>query len=302
MEKEIKLTIKHRIRKIILPGFEGRSLSTILDFFIDGLKNGVLHMRASSVAYNTFLAIPPTIIFLFTLIPYLPIPNFDVQLMEILHSIIPEGSFKALENTLYDVITHRKGGLLSFGFFLSFFFSTTGMHNLIVSFDATAHDTKGINWLTIRLNSFIMVLVQVFLVTIAVVLLLYGKSTLEYLITHDYLEKNLTFHLLNVGKAATIILLFFSAISTLYLMAPVKKENWRFISGGAILATILSLLISIAFSYFVNHFNQWNKLYGSIGTLMASMLWIYLNSFVIILGFELNASIKTAQKSIVNKS
>ena len=302
MDKEKIQHIKQKLKDIVIPGFEGLSISRVLSFFFDGLKNGVLHVRSSSVAYNTFLAIPPTIIFFFTLIPYMPIPNFDVQLMEFFRSILPNTSFKALESTLYEVVTHRKGGLLSFGFFLSFFFSTNGMHNLIVSFNATAHDTKRRNWFVIRINSFLMVIMQTFLVTLAVALIFYGKATLEYLIIHDFLEKNFTFHLLNLSKLIIIIILFFSAISSLYIMAPVKKESWKFISAGATLATILSLLIALVFTYFVNHFNQWNKLYGSIGTIMASMLWIYLNSFSIILGFELNASIKSAQKSIVNNS
>jgi len=296
MLNKLRKKINHLISGVIVPGFEGLSLFRVLHLFFKGIKDGVLHVRASSVAYNTILAFPPVIIFFFTLIPYIPVPNFDVQLMDLFANLLPINSFKALEETLYEVVTHRSGGLMSFGFLASFIFSTNGMHNLIVSFNATSHDTESRNWFVIRSTSFLMVLLQALLVTVAVALLFYGKKGLNLLVENDIVVKNITYYLLLVGKWVVIIILFFSAISSLYLMAPVKKENWRFLSGGAILATILCLLASLAFSYFVNNFGQYNKLYGSVGSLMASMLWIYLNCFSVILGFELNASIKSAAR------
>ena len=288
------------LKKLVIPGFEGMPFSFVLTFFFNGLKGGVLHVRASSVSYNTLMAVPPTIIFFFTLIPYLPIPDFDLQLMELVGSLLPESSYKIIESTLYEIVTSKSGGLLSFGFIASFFFSTNGMHNLIVSFNATTHDTENRNWLVIRLNSFLMVIIQTFLLTIAVVLLFYGRKTLNFLVEEQLMRKNITYYLIDFGKWFVIVALFFSAISSLYLIAPVKKEHWRFISAGATTATIFCLVISLGYSYFVNHFGQYNKLYGSIGSLMATMLWVYLNILFILIGFELNASIKTAHKSIKN--
>ncbi|MDA3779886.1 MAG: YihY/virulence factor BrkB family protein, partial [Bacteroidales bacterium] len=114
------------------------------------------------------------------------------------------------------------------------------------------------------------------------------------------MQTNFTYYFITFGKWIIIIAFFFFAISSLFYLAPAKKTKWRFISVGSTLATILTLLTSLGFSYFVNNFGQYNKLYGSIGTLMVILIWLYFNSFAILLGFELNASINNAKQENLN--
>ena len=136
------------------------------------------------------------------------------------------------------------------------------------------------------------------LLIVATILIIFGEIAIKYLVTHHILKTKTQVWLLLLGKWVVVLALFFIAISFLYYYAPSMKKRWRFISAGSTLATVLTIITSIVFAYFVNNFGQYNKLYGSIGTLIVMLLWIYFNSLILILGFELNASIDNAKKQL----
>jgi membrane protein len=125
-------------------------------------------------------------------------------------------------------------------------------------------------------------------------LLIFGKMALNRLVELHIVEKSLVFYLIMTLKWIVIIMLLFLAISFLYWLAPAKRSDFRFISPGSILATALFILTSLGFSAYVNNYGPYNKLYGSIGTLMVILIWLYLNSIALLIGFELNVSIKAA--------
>jgi membrane protein len=134
------------------------------------------------------------------------------------------------------------------------------------------------------------------LITLAIAIITFGQHIIDYLVYNDYLKDHFTVNLLTVGKWLVIILIFFVANSFLYYLAPAKKTKWRFISAGGTLATVLSIITFVGFSYYINNFGQYNKLYGSIGTLLVIMLLMYILSMILLIGFELNASINEAIK------
>jgi len=144
----------------------------------------------------------------------------------------------------------------------------------------------------------VLTLLLSILLIIATVLIIFGELATKYLVEHHILKTKTQIWLLLLGKWMIVLALFFFAISFLYYYAPSVKKRWRFISAGSTFATIMVILASVCFAYFVNNFGQYNKLYGSIGTLIVVMLWIYFNSFILILGFELNASIDNAKKQV----
>ena len=135
---------------------------------------------------------------------------------------------------------------------------------------------------------------------LAIALIVFGGVINDYLLNHNYLSKNFAFYALKVGEYVILLLLFFLGISSLYYYGSIKKKKFRFISAGSTFATILSILLSLGFAYYVNNFSTYNKIYGSIGTLMVIMLWLYFNSLVLLIGFELNASIKHAKEELGN--
>jgi membrane protein len=287
--------IEDKTKQISLPGFYGRSIYEVVEFFINGVKKGSLTTRASSVAFNFVLAMFPGIIFLFTLIPYIPIENFQNEVLNLFANILPHNAYGFLESTLKDIVLQKNWGFLSFGALASLFFSMNGIHALIGAFNDTYHEIDTRSWLTQRLMSIALVFILVSLITIATMLIISSKSILNTLVEQNILEINITYYLIITGKWVITIAFHLIAISFLYYFAPAKKRHWRFLSPGSIMATFLSIMASIIFSMFINQFGQLNKLYGSMGTMMVVLIWTYFNSLALIIGFELNASISNAQ-------
>ncbi|MBS3770700.1 MAG: YihY/virulence factor BrkB family protein [Bacteroidales bacterium] len=287
--------IKRRSKRISLPGFYSIPLYEVIKFFIDGLKNGALTTRASSVAFNFVLAMFPGIIFLFTLIPYIPIDNFQTELLNVFQNILPQNAFNLLKSTLVDIIMTKNWGLLSFGALASLFFSMNGIHALIDAFNSTHHYIETRSWITQRLISLGLVFILATLITSATLLIILSRTVLNMLVEQNILEYGITLYLILIGQWVIIILFHLLAISFIYYLAPAKRPNWNFFSPGAIFATFLTIMASVIFSLFINNFGQLNKLYGSIGTLMVVLIWTYFNSLALILGFELNASISSAK-------
>ncbi len=173
---------------------------------------------------------------------------------------------------------------------------------MMVAFDASLHSFERRNWLGQRLVALSLLIIHSFLITVAIALITSGQHTINYLVANGYLKDHFTFYMLTVGKWVVILFLFFMANSSLYYLAPAKKTKWRFISPGSTLATVLSILTFIGFTYYINHFGRYNKLYGSIGTLLVIMLLMYILSMILLIGFELNASINEAVRQSKNKS
>jgi len=298
--QKIADSIIEKAKNVTLPFFDGVPLYNVSLFFWRSLVNGALAPRASAIAFSFFLALFPAIIFLFTLIPYIPIRNFQTQLFELIQSIVPSSTFETIEDTVTDIITRPRGDLLSLGFFLSLIFSTNGIAAIMTAFDATVHSINRRTWLGQRFISIVLLLILWVLLTLAILLITGGQAALNYLVTHDMLRDSFTYYLLTIGKWVIIVALFFFAYSFLYYLAPAKKTKWRFISAGGSLATVLSIITLVGFSYYISNFGQYNKLYGSIGTLMVILLLMYFLSIVLLVGFELNASIYQAHQHTSN--
>ena len=286
---------KEKIRKLVLPGFEGIPISHVIKFVIKGFTKGVLVTRASSIAFNLLMALLPASIFLFTLIPFIPIPNFQQELIRLFESILPANAFKFLETTIVDIITVKSGSLLLIMFVATVIFSTNGIHAVIHAFVVSAHTFKTRSWLNQRKVSVVLLLLVVMMISIAGFLVIFGKIAVNHLVDLHIIERNLVIYVLVFLKWILIILLLFMAISFLYYLAPAKKADFKFFSPGSTLATLLFILTSLGFSAYVNNFGQYNKLYGSIGTLMVILIWLYLNSIALLIGFELNVSIIAAR-------
>lgn len=283
-----------RLKKLVLPGFEGVPLQDVFKFVVKGFGKGVLVTRASSIAFNLLMALIPASFFLFTLIPFIPIPNFQEELIRLFESIIPAEAYSFLESTIVDVITRKSGALLIIMFFATVIFSTNGIHALIHAFVVSAHKFRTRTWVAQRKISVVLLLLIVFMISIAGFLVIFGKMGFNRLVELHILERSLLSYLIIILKWIIIVLLLFLAISFLYWLAPAKRSDFRFISPGSIVATFLFIVTSLGFSAYVNNFGQYNKLYGSIGTLMVILLWLYLNSIALLIGFELNVSIKSA--------
>jgi len=287
--------IKEKASNMVLPGFDGVPISHVATFVLKGFRKGVLVTRASSIAFNLLMALLPASIFLFTLIPFIPIPNFQSELIRLFENILPANAFSFMETTIIDIVTNKSGGLLIIMFFATLIFSTNGIHAVIHAFVVSAHTFKTRSWLNQRKIAIILLVIVVAMISVSGFLVIFGKYAINRLVEIHLIERHVVIYLLIILKWLLIITLLFIAISLLYYLVPAKRTDFKFFTAGSSLATVLFILTSLGFSAFVNSYGQYNKLYGSIGTLMVILLWLYLNSIAILIGFELNVSIKAAR-------
>lgn len=282
--------------KIKPPGFFNLSIYDVAIFFGKGLTEGAITTRASSLAFNFFLAFFPAIIVLLTLIPYIPINGIQDTLIELLSTILPQSTNEAIFKTLDDLINNSRGGLLSIGFILAVYFSTNGVNSLIEAFNSSYHIRESRPILKQRLLSLLLtVLLSIILIT-TISFIIFGKLLVNYLTNYELISINQAILIISAKWFIMSFMLLFG-IGVLFELGPAIKKKWQIITPGSIAATILIIITTIGFNYYINNFSQYNKIYGSIGTLMIILLWIYFNSIILLTGFELNASISNAKKT-----
>jgi membrane protein len=282
-----------RIKNFSLPGFEGIPLLRLLRFVIKEIQKEGLVMRSSSVTFFFILSIFPGLIFLFTLIPYLPVKNVHTQLLLTIKDIINnKEAYQMIRSTINDIAEIQHQGLMSFGFVFSIFSAMSGVKALLNSFDKAyehAYIKRNViqhNWTALKLTFMIAILLLG-----SLILIIAEKSVFEWIYGVFDIRSEWIKWLFDLLRYVIILALFFFTISSIYFYGPAVKERFRFISAGSTFATLLFILTSLLFSYFVNNFGTYNKVYGSIGSIIVIMLWMYFNCMVLILGYEINAGI-----------
>ena len=292
---------REKTKHLILPGFNGVPLYDILAYFIKGVRKGSLSTRASAIAFKFFLAIFPSIIIFFTIIPYIPVEGIHETLMELIREFMPHNAFKGTEGTIEDIINHKRGGLLSIGALMTIYFATNAVTSIIESFNNTIHIDEKRSFLKKRITAIMLVFILSMVVIVAIALIIFGTDFLHFLVSKGLLRSGFELTAIEISKWIVSAGMLFFLISFVYYLAPARQFKFRLISAGSTLATALSLLITLGFKFFVSNFGNYNAVYGSIGTLIVIMLFIYLNSLVLLIGFELNASIRNASLQGTNQ-
>ena len=280
-------------------GFSGLSIYDVTIFFWKGLIKGAITTRASSLAFNFFLAFFPSIIVFFTLIPYIPIEGLQETLMELLGTVLPPSTNEITFQTLEDIINNPRGGLLSIGFILALYFSTNGINSLIEAFNSSYHIREIRPLIQQRILSLGLTILLSVMLIISIGLIIFGTVVINYLVNTEIITTSAA-DLIIYGKWIVMLSMLFFGISILFYLGPALKSKWKLFSPGSIFATIFIIITSIGFNYYIQNFSQYNKIYGSIGTLMIILLWMYFNSIILLTGFELNVSILNAKKKSNN--
>ncbi len=289
--------IKGLLRKIVLPGFDGVPIFDVLLFFIKGLIKGELSRRASALSYNFFMALFPMVLFLFTIIAYLPIGDFVPLTYEMIENFLPKQSVSFVKETI-DGILRKNGTLLSFSVLFSFYFATRGTNAMISELNATYHEIETRGFVKQKLVSLFMLFILVLLFLTTLALNLGVTQFIAYNATHGLVQITWYLSIIKVFKWLLIVTLVFFCISIIYYFAPAKKREYHFLSAGASLATILIVLSSAGFNFYITNFSRYNAIYGSIGALIILLIWIQLIAMILLIGFELNVSINNARKKI----
>lgn len=296
-----RFTLYNRIigvsRKICLPGFDGLSVYEVGVFFAAGLVNGAITTRAASIAYRFFLGLFPAVLFVISLIPYIPVPGFQEGVIQVVTDAFPAELGVFVEDTIRDVVMEQRTGLLSATFVFSLYMASRGVLGIIRSFDAGYHDVdthpRAYQWLV----SIGLVFVFGMLLLVASVAQIVGGALMDRFAEVGLIPGGVYTFLLDVARLLLVALLLFLAISALYYWARVKHSRYRFITAGSSLATLAVLVVNAGFNIYLSNLSRWNAIFGSLGTIIVLLIWMYANSLVVLIGFELNISISEARHS-----
>jgi membrane protein len=281
------------------PGCAPLSLHSVIVLFVQEFLQGTMVNKASSLAYSFMLALFPATIFLFTLIPYIPIHNFQNELLRLISLVLPnESATKFFDSNVVDIIRNQNGKLLSFGFLSALIFATNGVNTLMRTFNRSSLVVETRTWLHRRWVALVLTLVISISLLVAIVIMIAGQSVLGFIKSYVFSKGHFWFYVFAFTRWIIVVVIFFVTVSILYRYGPAHKQKWKFLNPGSILATGLAVLTSLGFTYYINHFSHYNKIYGSIGTLIVVMLWLYLNSLIVLMCFELNANIDFAKRNI----
>ncbi len=284
-------------KRVVLPGFKGFPLYDVMRVFFKNVKEAELNDRAGSISFFFLLALPPTCIFLFTLLPYIPLANLENTIYLFVRDITPnQNTYRIVHGIVYDFLHTQRTGLLSFSFLLAVLYSSTAVTGILRSFNRDhpgflKRNVIKLRWMAIKINCLLILLLVV-----SVILMVAQSSLFTELLTALGVTNDTVKFFIDVVRWLIIVLLFFTVISLIYTYGPAKETRWKFITAGSTLATGLTILSTLGFSYYVNSFGNYNQIYGSIGSIIILMIWIFINSLVLLIGFELNTSIDILQR------
>lgn len=292
--------IRANSKKIILPGFEGMSLYEGAKFTYEAFFRSDVTTKSAAISFRFFIALFPTIILLLSLIPYVPIEDFQDNLLNSIFVILPDSANSFIEGMISDLVLKKHTAVMSIGFILTIYYASNIIHSILNTFSSSYQIQVKRNPLKQRAVSFGLMIVIPVLMLLGFAIILFGESSLSYLFRDIEGVGPIVIFLLNIAKWLAVVILFIISISTLYNTAFIERARWKIMSSGASLATVGIILASLGLSFFINNFGSYNKLYGSIGSLIVFLMWINVSSTILIIGFELYAKTnnKYDQKSL----
>ncbi|HVD98106.1 MAG TPA: YihY/virulence factor BrkB family protein [Cytophagaceae bacterium] len=261
------------------------------------IRDGIME-RARAMAFSFMLSMFPAIIFTFTLIPYIPIQGLKDQVMDSLSDVLPQSMYQTVSGTIYEILNIPHGGLMSFGFVFAMYSATNGIMAMMNAFNQCYSSSDRRTFVKKLMISFLVIILLTVIVVIAIGITVLLEIYLHYLPDHQLTD---TLALV-IGKYVVVFLIFYIGISMIYYIAPAVHKRWSFFSHGSFIATIMILAFTMVFSYYVDHFNSYNKVYGSIGALIGLMLWFNMISLMLLIGYEINACIEVAEKDYYRKT
>ena len=283
------------LRLIVIPGFGGVPLYDVLVYFIRGFTQVNLIDRAAAVAFYVFLALFPTILFLFTLIPYFPLQGVTTSVLEALHDILPPGTYDSVSSTINEIMSIEHGGLMSIGLLLAFYFSTSAVSSFFRGFNMGDKEFGQVSFFKEQIYSILVMLMFVVLLLLSLVLMTLGQKLLPILFTKIHLYKGITVFLINLIRWLIVIFALIVAMSLLYYFGNPRSKKFKLFTPGSLLFTGLFIVGTILFNFYISNISTYNLLYGSIGGLIIFVIWIYFNCILVLIGYELNKSIAKAQ-------
>jgi len=287
-------------RRIKIPGLRGLSLYDVLEMYIIGIVKGALATRAGAISYSFFMSLFPFLLFVLNLLPLVSFIDYYHDVVPFLEDVLPSSTVAVFETTIENIFEKQRVGLLSTSFVFSMFLMANGVNALFSGFQNSYHTKINVNYIRQYITAFCVALLLalfLFLAVIAIPLVeVYIDQNLEDfgILPEDIIG-------LQVPKYIMFTMMFYTVIAMFYYFGSPEKNSRKYFTPGATLSTILFLLTTYLFGVYVENFAQYNELYGSIGAILILMLYIWLNSNILLLGYELNASLLSLKRASINK-
>jgi len=288
--------IIHWSKQLRLPGFEGIPLYDVVLFFLKQTQQIGLNERAASIAFNFLMAVPPLLIFLFTFLSYIPgSKNLYAEILVLLFTIIPDDRTYSMIKQVLDDFFNAGTGTLSFGLLLAIYFSSNATLTIMRTFrKSMLHiEVENRNFLEIRWSAIQLTMLIIFLVIATILIMLTQTIFFKWLTASLDIKAGAAAFLFNLAQISITFLLIYLSIGLIYRYAPHVQKKWSIASPGTLLATLLIIAFTYLFSYWVNNISSYNKIYGSLGSILILMFLVFFNSLVLLIGFELNVSINS---------
>ena len=289
-------------KQIKLPGFEGLSIYDLIELYVRGIVKGALTTRASAIAFSFFTAIFPFLLFVIIIIPHIPIKGFRGEFLEFLDSILPPQTSEFLIDSIFqDMSSNTSGSLISSVFLLSMFLMANGVNAVFSGFETSYHKQLYRNVFKQYVFALGVALILVFLLLTTVAVFGYFQIYIiqplyESLSGQVFAEDDKGLGWIIFGKYLFFVIMVYLATATLYYFGTKEGRHSKFFSVGALLTTLLIMMTSFLFGIYIENFSKYNELYGSIGALLILLLYLWLNSNILLLGYELNASLQFLKK------
>ena len=330
LSRKVVQNVLHWSKRRSMWGFFDIPIYDVISFVLAEIKKDKLITRANSIAFSFFLSLFPGLLALFTLIP-LVLPLFEQFLLPFISDelivrngsdvniqatllnqinavlrdieVIPQNAIDTFNTFAEDLLLQPRIGLLSGGFILALFFASNGMMQLMRGFEKSWHKSAFMQrtMLYKRLISFRLLFTLSGVVILSILSIIIGNFLFPYLFKKMHISAA-SYYFLSVLRWLLTLVLFYTGIALTYRIGIPTREKVKFFSVGATLATFLSIASSLIFALYIDSFNRYNELYGSIGTIIVIMLWIQINAFILLIGFELNASIQVNKTLLTDKS
>ena len=277
------------LKSIIVPGFEGLSVYDLGHKYISGIINGAFSMRASAISFSAFTALFPFLLFLLNLIPYVPVENFQEEFLKFTHTLLPPKTSDFFDTIIFDIVNNKRGGLLSSTFALSMIFMANGVNAVFSGFRNSFHTKISRGLINQWGVAFGVAIILALLLITTVGVTLY----VTYLVTHyeRYFFGDIVFWL-KISRLIFFVVMIFITMSLLFYFGTKEGKITRFFSPGSILTTVLIIITTSIFGFYIDNFSRYNEIYGSIGAILILMFYIRINSNLVLLGYELNASLR----------
>ncbi|MBQ6082807.1 MAG: YihY/virulence factor BrkB family protein [Bacteroidales bacterium] len=285
------------MKGITLPGFRGKPFYDVLVYFVDGFTKGYLTDRGAAVAFNVFLAIFPAVMVLFTFIPYLPLEGVKEMIVEFIENVMPQNIVGRVVGTIDEIMSRQHNTLMSIGIIMAFYFSSGAIRAFFRGFDMGVNHIGKMSFFRMYLGGLLATLILGTLLITSIALIIIGNNYLPLFFNKIHFYNGFVIALIDVGRWLLTIFALLVAIAVLYYFGnPHKDRKFHLFTPGTIMFTLLFIVGTVGFNYYIINFSKYNALYGSIGGLIIFMMWMYVNCIIVLIGYELDASIFLAEK------